>query len=167
MGNVSHLLDYAILGFPKCGTTSIQGWFGDHPKLSILKVSAGKGKPDTVEPEFLLTKQPLKFVGELRKARKILSNNSTSDRVPLLGYKQPGDIFQRHVYDYLGKHWPAAKIIVAVRHPIQWFESYLNWRHPNGVGNQTLRQMMAPRPRKELSAINNFPLNPVKESSFF
>jgi hypothetical protein len=43
-------------------------------------------------------------------------------------YKKPGDSYLPHTLDIYRKHFPKTKIILGVRHPVMWFESFYSFR---------------------------------------
>ena len=126
VGDVSDLLDFAIIGFAKCGTTALASWIDMHPETDVL--------PD--ESFALTRKQPGKLVHWLwerrRNAISVLSNSTNilkQRQLPKLGYKQPKDILLPHVIEAFSEHFDKTKLIVTLRHPIDWFESYWNFRN--------------------------------------
>jgi hypothetical protein len=44
------------------------------------------------------------------------------------GYKNPVHIFHPWALQHFERYWPASKLIIGVRHPVLWFESYYNYR---------------------------------------
>lgn len=106
-GNVQHLLDFAIIGHPKCATSFMVKWLNSHSEIQMFKDELGdlrRGNP-----------------AELVQHMYELPDG-------IRGYKNPTDITHAHVLDYFSKYWPKTKLIVGVRHPILWFESFYNYR---------------------------------------
>jgi len=106
-GNVEHLLDFAIIGHPKCATSFTVKWLNSHSEIQMFKDELGdlrRGNP-----------------AELVQHMYELPDG-------IRGYKNPTDISHAHVLDYFAKYWPKTKLIVGVRHPILWFESFYNYR---------------------------------------
>jgi len=54
----------------------------------------------------------------------------------LRGYKAPNDIRTPVALDALRMYWPKTKLIVGLRHPVKWFESYYNFN--SRVGKKDL-----------------------------
>lgn len=102
------LLQFAIVGFGKCGTTSVLKWLQTHPEIAVLPV----------ENFDLMRHQPEQLIQKL----EALPPNK------LKGYKSPVDLTLPHVLQYFAEYFPHAKLIVGVRHPVQWFESLYNFR---------------------------------------
>lgn len=48
------------------------------------------------------------------------------------GYKNPNDLRDDISRDLLTHYWPHAKLIVGLRHPIEWFQSFYNFRMQHG-----------------------------------
>jgi Sulfotransferase domain len=112
-GNVQFLLDFAILGFPKCGTSTMMRWLNQHPSASVI---------DT-EVYDLMQNRPAQLVNRLYQ----LPKGDSYKR----GYKSPNDIYQSHVLRYLQTFWPETRILVGLRHPVRWFESLYNFKVNN------------------------------------
>lgn len=111
IGNVEHLLDFVIAGFAKTGTTTLaKTYFNKHPEISI----------PLSEIHFLTKHEPAKIVHVLHSLKPGISTKR--------GYKAPRDIADAKVLNLLAKFWPRAKLIVGVRHPIEWFDSFYNYR---------------------------------------
>jgi hypothetical protein len=104
----NQLLQFAIIGFGKCGTTSVLKWLQTHPEIAVLPV----------ESYDLMHHQPEQLIEKLAQ----LPSNK------MKGYKSPVDVTLPHVLQYLAQYFPHAKLIVGVRHPVQWFESLYNFR---------------------------------------
>ena len=114
VGDVQFLLDFAIVGFGKAGTTTMMDWLAAHPQIAIF----------SREVYQLVNQQPAKLVQELYQ-------DLPSDHGILRGYKNPLEISQKHVMEYYRKYWPHTKLLIGVRHPILWFESLYNFRVQN------------------------------------
>ncbi|GKY93588.1 hypothetical protein MPSEU_000326200 [Mayamaea pseudoterrestris] len=117
--NVSYLLDFAIIGFGKCGTSTLMHWLNDHDESQVLGV----------EMWSLVANRPAFLVARLHRS---LQQSHQKQR----GYKCPGDVLQPHAMRYYHTLWPRAKLFVGVRHPILHFESLYNFRIQNFVDSQ-------------------------------
>ena len=114
IGDPQSLLDIAIVGFGKAGTTTVMEWLQKHPRVSMYPK----------EVYHLGDKHLAKFV------KKLYIIRSGNDRIR--GYKSPSDLTLPHVaQDYLRKYWPKTRLIVGIRHPVRWFESLYNFRIQN------------------------------------
>jgi hypothetical protein len=47
------------------------------------------------------------------------------------GYKSPTDLENRRALNKLSTFFPTARLIIGIRHPIRWFESFYNFRVQN------------------------------------
>jgi hypothetical protein len=111
IGDVQHLLDFAIIAHPKCMTSSMMLWFHQHEEMRIADY----------EVRFMKNDQP----GELVK---MLYNYSDG----IKGYKAPRDLHRLNVLSYFRTHWPTTKLIVGIRHPVLWFQSFYNFKRKGG-----------------------------------
>jgi hypothetical protein len=110
IGDVDWLMSYAIIGVPRTATSDLSRWLDEHPEVLGLYEqvrSLYHRRPD--ELVTLLYNLPL---GQNYKR----------------GYRNPLDITVSHAVDYFREYWPSTGLIVGVRHPVRWFESWLNFR---------------------------------------
>jgi hypothetical protein len=120
IGDVSFLLDFAILGFGKCGTTTMMYWLAEHPEIQAF----------TQEKYELMQGLPGLFAKKLY--RDLPAGNYKR------GYKAPQDVRYIHVLQYFRNYFVNAKIMVGIRHPVTWFQSLYNFRVQNLTGNKTM-----------------------------
>jgi hypothetical protein len=114
--NVSWLLDFAVVGFPKCGTTSIMRHLQGHPSVHI-------GDDERCDLSFN------------RKAPLVrhLYNDFPPGRQFVRGIKCPVDLENNILaLPNYRTYFPNTKFIVGMRHPVLWFESFYNFRVHNG-----------------------------------
>eukprot|EP00934_Nitzschia_sp_Nitz4_P005404 Nitzschia sp. Nitz4//scaffold29_size155292//77494//78687//NITZ4_002663-RA/size155292-processed-gene-0.288-mRNA-1//-1//CDS//3329546463//5394//frame0 len=118
IGDPQFLLDFAVVGHGKCGTTTILTWLLQNadrlqlhmPPDELLQLSMGTRK---------------QFVG-------ILHNQfSKSADKKLHGYKNPGEIRIPRSIRFLDLFFPKTLLIVGIRHPILWFQSLYNFKVQN------------------------------------
>jgi hypothetical protein len=118
-------LDFAIVGYPKTATSFLLGWLAQHEQVlahtsEMYQLQQGR-VDDFVQAMTSLGPPPFTS-----------NNGSTSSNTQLYmyrrGYKAPRDIQNPIVMGALRKHWPEAKLIVGLRHPVLWFESFYNFR---------------------------------------
>jgi hypothetical protein len=112
VANVSFLLDFAIIGFPKCGTTTLQHWLDEHPQIDTTPNENYLNMANASDKLVRLL-HPLKKQQLLRKKHK-----------HLLGYKETKDIYSPQSHYSFASHWYNTKLIVSTRHPILWYVSY-------------------------------------------
>ena len=48
------------------------------------------------------------------------------------GYKSPSDIYNKAVLRVMRDCFPETKLLIGIRHPVKWFESFYNYRVQNG-----------------------------------
>jgi hypothetical protein len=113
IGDPEWLLDFAILGYGKCGTSTMMHWLREHPEIQAF------GR----EKAHFMSRKPGLMVRQLYE--------QLEEGPYQRGYKAPQDITQTHILDYFRDFWPQAKFILGIRHPVRWFESLYNFRIQN------------------------------------
>jgi Sulfotransferase domain len=121
VGDVQFLLDYAIVGFSKCGTTTLLKWIRRDPDVLTFKR----------EIHELVNDNPGRLVERLYQ--NILDNpNSTSNtnqpKTFLQGFKNPEILQVPKALQHMHAYWPETKLIISVRNPLKWFRSFYNFR---------------------------------------
>jgi hypothetical protein len=111
--HVRQLLDFAIIGNAKCGTTFLQTWLGRHPEISMYNH----------ELHFLKNSDAVGMTEALYDL----------DASKTRGYKSPGDVGSRIALRQIHTYWPDTKLIVGVRHPVTHFESWYNYKTRKGM----------------------------------
>lgn len=109
-----HLLDFGIIGFPKCGTTTMMKWLNMHHEIAV----------HDHELLALQKNHPARIV---RIITKVLPEGRYRR-----GYKSPNDVEDGRARNKLRIHYPETKLLVGIRHPVLWFESFYNYRVQNG-----------------------------------
>jgi hypothetical protein len=104
--DISDLLQFAIIGFGKCASTTMRDWLNTHPRLQCYY------------PHEVLDLMQ-------HDVRQLLSRlySMPPGANFLRGFKSPVDLSIRHVMEYYGKYFYKTKLIVGLRHPVHWFES--------------------------------------------
>ena len=122
VGDVSGLLDFGILGFAKTATTYLKDWFKQ--QRSHISISSE-------EVCYLNKKEGSKLVHHLV---------DDLDETKMRGFKCPSH-FTRPSLEWYRRYFPRTKLIVGLRHPISWFESFYNFRirHPKYPHNATIQ----------------------------
>ena len=138
-GDPQFLLDFAIVGYPKCGTGTMKDWLRNHPEAQM----------HTHEMQSLSLGRPAHAIEKLYK------------RLPegdyKRGYKSPFDITNKGgALDSLQTYWPQTKLIVGVRHPILWFQSFYNFRVMRGWDIPEPNQLLKRQVRGFSVAAANF-----------
>ncbi len=114
------LLDFAIIGNAKCGTSTIMNWLHEqYPQVQIPQDELYHLK--SLEPWDLLGVFYHYFGG-------------TNDLLPrsIKGYKSPSDITNERAIRLIRTYFPRTKLFVGFRHPIFMMESFYNFRIQNG-----------------------------------
>ncbi|GKY95714.1 hypothetical protein MPSEU_000532200 [Mayamaea pseudoterrestris] len=105
--HVRKLIDFAIVGNAKCGTTFLQQRLGRNPDISMYK-------------------HELRYL-QHRDVAGMAQAMYDLDHTKLRGFKCPNDLGRRVSLDALRTYWPDTKLIVGVRHPVSHFESWYNY----------------------------------------
>mmetsp|Transcript_10795 Transcript_10795/g.22090 ORF Transcript_10795/g.22090 Transcript_10795/m.22090 type:complete len:526 (+) Transcript_10795:35-1612(+) len=120
--DVSGFLDFSIVGFPKTGTTTLL--------RHLSKVT------DALPAEHcgLVTNNTATLLKDIYNDRARLLEtlkNGEEMKERLLGLKCPQDISSDWSMHNYAKYFPRTKLIIGVRHPVLWFESFYNFRVSN------------------------------------
>mmetsp|Transcript_12228 Transcript_12228/g.17053 ORF Transcript_12228/g.17053 Transcript_12228/m.17053 type:complete len:415 (-) Transcript_12228:88-1332(-) len=108
------ILDFIIAGFPKCGTTSMEANLGHIAPMPVGDVCTPP--PQTVY--YAYQNWPTKFP----------ASSGMNDTKNLRGSKCPAYIHGMKAWSH---HLPRTKIIVGIRHPLLWFQSFWNMQATN------------------------------------
>jgi hypothetical protein len=114
------VLDFAIVGYPKTATSFLLGWLAQHGQV-LARTSEMYQLQQGRVGDFVASMK------ELGPPMTATSNASNADPYRR-GYKAPRDIENPVAMGALRTHWPEAKLIVGLRHPVLWFESFYNFR---------------------------------------
>jgi hypothetical protein len=114
VGDVQFLLDFAIIGHAKCGTSTMMEWLGNHPDVEC---TAGE--------------TPHLALGKIGLFCKRMYNGLDADPMKLRAYKNPTDVQNLRALRLLREFFPQAKLLIGIRHPILWFQSFYNHRIQN------------------------------------
>lgn len=112
-------LDVIIAGFPKCGTTTLLHSFLQHNETMIAPVEFCGLEHDS---------QPEERIRELNKVLAKMPNPNTSGLSVQRGIKCPGTITGARGIELISSTFKQAKIIVGLRHPVSFFQSFYNYR---------------------------------------
>lgn len=112
--DVSDMIDFAVIGNPKTGTTFLVEWMNQHKQLYL--------PPLEMRHLLRLKKGPGLTVHQFfpRYRNKPLGKK--------LGYKCPADVRELVALRHLRDYFPKTKLIVGIRHPVLWFQSFYNYR---------------------------------------
>ena len=113
LGDVQFLLDFAIVGYPKAATTTTLMWLANQTEIQMYDH----------EVYHLKDGEPAEMVRQMYA----LPEGDHYKR----GYKAPRDIHNPRALNAFAKYFPKTKLIVGLRHPVLWFESFYNYRTRN------------------------------------
>ena len=143
LGNVDFLLDFAVIGFAKTGSTTMKNWLcNNHSESRCL---AGEARS-------LFWNAPSKMVQQLY--------NDIPQGDFKRGYKCPNDIGRVNTLTYFQRYWPNTKIFIGIRHPVRWFESFWNFRMNNSRGHY-------PEPETLIGSCNDNPTKVCTDRALF
>jgi hypothetical protein len=111
-GDPTWLLNVAVVGFPKCGTSTLMYHLESHPEVQFF------------------THERCEMTGNqhVPLMRSLYNDLPPGDYVR--GIKCPRDM-ELSIPAYQ-KYFKKASFIVGIRHPVLWFESFYNFRVHNG-----------------------------------
>lgn len=154
IGNVQFLLDFAVVGFGKCGTTSLLQWLQEKSEPST---SGSLVRAPSFEAQYLVKQRPgqlvrkmYQFATEEEEARE--AHNMLPHEKIIKGFKNPSDIRRANSRAILTQYWPETPLIVTVRHPVEWLVSLYNYfkiEKGRNQSNVTSYDMMAPGGRDQ------------------
>lgn len=119
IGNVSDLLDFAVIGVAKCGTSTMMGYLNQPPLSYVFqgeRCAMGNRRPENL-------------IQALHRVAMEYSNKEVGPSSTLLGIKCPSAIGE--AMDNFSILFPRTKFIVGLRHPVHWFQSFYNYRTNN------------------------------------
>lgn len=111
-------LDFFISGMPKCGTTTVQANLASIAPMANRDFC--KSLPSTLQHAYEKWPQ-----SENPTGNRTLTFQNETIALPFKGTKCPSRMQSSYLLQ-LGKTFPQTKLIVGIRHPIKWFESF--WR---------------------------------------
>jgi hypothetical protein len=123
------ILDFAIAGFAKCGTTTMEANLGYIAPMPIADVCAGIHK--VVLKSYKLWPLEFNIVNSTNSNGTI---TSTEVNKILRGTKCPRGV-AGDMLDQISTYLPKTLLIVGIRHPIKFFESFWNMVVDNGHRN--------------------------------
>jgi len=105
--------DFAVAGFPKTGTTFLLEVLDSHPEIRMPKQEFCK----------IHAKD-----GDKQTKAWLRSSHSNSSSIVRYGIKCPTMIRATNAIENLAKMSSHTRLVVGVRHPLRWFESFYNYR---------------------------------------
>lgn len=136
-GDIQWMLDFAIIGSAKCGTSFLLRYLGNStetllPPFEVCKMS--KDRPDEMAKLYYNVslvsgkyRSPVSKEGEEEAAAAAAEGVERSPRIHT-GLKCPKELATEKGLTNYAKYFPNMKYIVTMRHPILWFQSFYNYR---------------------------------------
>lgn len=115
VGSVEWLLDFAIVGFPKCGTSYLQQWLNSSDSIHIDSDEGNGFSDDRVN-------------NVVQQLYNVLQEYQRMEKIKAIGIRNPSDLDTEQSLYYYRTYFGTTKMIVMLRHPVLWFESYYNFR---------------------------------------
>ncbi|KAL3803153.1 hypothetical protein HJC23_003428 [Cyclotella cryptica] len=112
--NASRDLDFAVIGFPKTGTTFLLEVLGRHPEITMPPKEFCQIHHETGDKELI------NWMKNTTAAK--------SSQRQKYGIKCPTMIRVTNAIENLMKVTDQARLVVGVRHPVLWFQSFYNYR---------------------------------------
>lgn len=163
-GDVQWLLDYAVVGFGKCGTTTLIRWL--QSRNEYIYTLKNKGTYVIAPPreiEFLNQGLPTKMVTQLYTFAQQEEYDHQRGRLQpgeklFKGYKNPKDIRLSTARKMLSRFWPKTPLIVTVRHPVHWMVSLYNFHmiEQRAIQPPTIDSMLGRRGAEDGSTPGHF-----------
>eukprot|EP00567_Pseudictyota_dubia_P000648 CAMPEP_0197467148 /NCGR_PEP_ID=MMETSP1175-20131217/65419_1 /TAXON_ID=1003142 /ORGANISM="Triceratium dubium, Strain CCMP147" /LENGTH=499 /DNA_ID=CAMNT_0043003211 /DNA_START=56 /DNA_END=1555 /DNA_ORIENTATION=+ len=119
-GDVSWLLDFAVVDFPKCGTTFLMNYLSkaDETYINHGEVcSMDRHRPQKVVNRYYPIIKDKRYTNDGRRIK--------------YGLKCPEELETEYALQDYVTYFPNIKFVVTVRHPVLWFQSYYNFRAYN------------------------------------
>ena len=121
------VIDFFLIGAPKCGTTSMNFYLSQHPDIFV--------HPDKdlcyYTPE-LITKTDIRR----EQFEKFYSKFQAADSSQIVGYSSSLGLFSKHAPERIFNENPNAKILIMLRHPTDMLYSYFQYIRLSGLETQ-------------------------------
>jgi len=114
IADVQFLLDFAIVGHAKCATTLLMHWIGKRDDVLMYNK----------ELHDLTRGRAARFVEDMY--------NLPAGTQYKRGYKAPNDMSHQTPRESLHKYFPRAGLVLGIRHPVKWMESWYNFKTREG-----------------------------------
>lgn len=119
---IQKMLHFSIVGFPKCGTTDLKNWMVENDEICIPEKEFGVHLDTTTDQQ------------AVNKTVKMLYRQCPGQTTfGKRGFKFPSQLYTKKNHEWLRDHFPTTKLIVGVRHPVLWFQSFYNYKIRIGV----------------------------------
>ena len=118
------LINFAVTAFPKCGTSSLMHYFAENPEVQMHKDERCE----------LGSNQHVRLIMDM------YNNFPAGDFVR--GIKCPREIENKLALKNYARFFPKTDMIVGIRHPVKWFESFYNHRVQNSFQMLNISQLV-------------------------
>jgi hypothetical protein len=131
VGDISWMLDFAIIAFPKAGTTFMKGYLS-------------KTNETYVYERELCIKHYSDVAGFVREyhALHVKLKQPRHPKTVRFGLKCPGVFYRADDVHIYAKYFPYTKFIVGLRDPISWFESFYNYQSYRNISMPKTSQLI-------------------------
>jgi len=130
IGDISWLLDFAIIGFPKSGTTFLKDYINQTSQTYVyereLCIKKYSDLIDFVELYYDLHEQYNSQQHQQEQGGYPSMKDTSPNRIKF-GLKCPGVLYRNDLSIYK-RYFPKTKLIVGLRSPLSWFESFYNYQ---------------------------------------
>ena len=117
IGDISWMLDFAIIAFPKSGTTFMKDYLNQTSETYVYDREYCMKRHEDVGD----------FVREYYDLH-VRYNQPQYPKTIQFGLKCPGVFYRADDIHLYNKFFPSTKFIVGLRHPVKWFESFYNYQ---------------------------------------
>lgn len=127
IADISWMLDFAIIGFPKSGTSFLKNYLNSTEETYVYHV------------EFCIKKSTdlTRFVEIYHDLHQTIAaqqqQQQQQQRRILFGLKCPGVLYRSYDLHIYKTYFPTTKFIIGLRHPVLWFESFYNYQMNRNV----------------------------------
>ena len=140
--DVGWMLDFAIVGFAKCGTTWMMNYLRKNGRASG-ELWVNQGEVHVMRGEG----GPAKLAELLYPTHEADAAAAAADALPavarprkrLYGIKNPAELEIEGSLGRYAAYYPHTRFIVSLRHPVKWFESFFNFRQYHHYPKMVLR----------------------------
>jgi len=130
IGDISFLLDFAIIGFPKSGTTFLKDYINQTSQTYVyereLCIKKYSDLIDFVELYYDLHEQYDDNQQQQEQGGYPSMKDTSPSRIKF-GLKCPGVLYRNDLSIYK-RYFPTTKLIIGLRSPLSWFESFYNYQ---------------------------------------
>ena len=124
ISDISWMLDFAIIGFPKSGTSFLKNYLNQTEETFVYhREFCIKKSSDLTRFVEVYHELHVRF----QQQQQVQHNNNNNQRIRF-GLKCPGVLYRSHDMNIYKTYFPNTKFIVGIRHPVIWFESFYNYQ---------------------------------------